>query len=96
MKIMNAPSLSELIRKLAWRKRGYEQVFATNGPGHDAMVDLARFCRAYGGEVIINNHDVTLVLVGRREAFFRILDHLHFEPHDLVELYKATKRQEDE
>lgn len=93
---MKASTVSELIQKLGWRKRGYQQAFAPGAPGHDALIDLAKFCRAFGGEVVMNNHDATLILAGRREAYFRIIDHMNFDAHELMELYKATKRPGDE
>jgi len=81
----------EAIAKLTERKRAYQGMFPP-GPARDiALADLAQFCRAFGGdEAIPGDHDRTLILVGRREAFFRIFAHLHLEPHELAALYKAA------
>ena len=77
------------------RKGSYQAAFGPTAPGHAALVDLGNFCRFAQAEAIIGNHDATLILAGRREAYCRILDHLHFEPDELIELYKAVKRGED-
>lgn len=83
-------TLNQLIDKLRTRKRQYQAAFGPNTPGHDVLVDLARFCRAFENEIIPGDHDATLRAAGRREAFFRIYQHLHLEPDELVALYRAT------
>lgn len=92
---MRANTLTELVDKLRLRKRQYQQTFAPGAPAHDALVDLGKFCRFASAEVMIGDHDRTLLLAGRREAYCRILDHLHFEPQELAELYKAVKRGDE-
>lgn len=91
---MKAPTVTALLDKLRTRKHNYRSAFGAGAPAQKALLDLGRFCRAYGGgEVIPGDHDRTLILAGRREAYFRILDHLHFEPDELAQLYRATKLQ---
>lgn len=85
-----------MIDFLRQRKHAYMQAFAPGAPGHDALVDLAKFCRAFGGDVLPGNHDLTMVLAGRREAYFRIIDHLHFQPQQLLELYSSVKQPQQE
>lgn len=92
---MRAETVAALLDKLGLRKRQYQHAFAPGAPAHAALIDLGRFCRFACSEVIIGDHDRTLVLAGRREAFCRILDHLHFQPDELLELYKATRQGEE-
>lgn len=83
------------IDKLRLRKREYQSAFGVPGtPGFDAMRDLARFCRAFGNDVVVGDHDRTLILAGRREAFWRIFQHLKLEPDELAVLYRATMIQQ--
>jgi hypothetical protein len=88
---VKASSVVDLIDKLRQRKRNYAAAFAHGAPGHSALVDLATFCRAYGSDVVIGDHDRTLVLAGRREAFWRIVDHLNLQPEELVNVYRAVR-----
>ena len=83
-------TLTELIDKLRGRKRQYQSAFSEGAPAHHALVDLARFCRAFENEILPGDHDRTLILAGRREAFFRIYSHLHLEPNELVAVYRAA------
>jgi hypothetical protein len=88
---VRAASVQSLIDRLRLRKRNYTSLFSPGAPGHDALADLARFCRAYGDDVVIGDHDRTLVLAGRREAFWRIVDHLNLQPEELVHVYRAVR-----
>lgn len=92
---MRAPTVIGLLDKLRMRKHNYRSAFGHGAPAQKALIDLAQFCRAFGGEVIIGDHDRTLILAGRREAYFRILDHLQFEPDELMTLYKAAKQGDE-
>lgn len=80
----------ELVDRLRVRKRQYQSAFSEGAPGHEAMADLARFCRAFGNDIVPGDHDKTLIMAGRREAFWRIYQHLHLEPQQLVALYTAA------
>ena len=80
----------ELVDKLRFRKQHYQSAFSEGAPGHYALVDLAQFCRAFGNEIAVGDHDRTLIMAGRREAFFRIYQHLHLEPHELVAVMRAA------
>lgn len=72
------------------RKKAYVSTFAPGTPAFIALTDLAKFCRAFGNEVVPGDHDKTLILAGRREAFFRIYQHLNLEPNELAVLYRAV------
>lgn len=93
---MKAQTFAELLRKLVKRKQNYQQAFAVGAPAHDALTDLAHFCRAFGYEAVPGDHDRTMILVGRREAFWRIMEHLHLEPEQLIQLYKSNVKGDEE
>lgn len=82
----------EVTDQLRQLKHEYRQAFAPGAPAHEALVDLGRWCDFAGNEAIIGNHDVMLILAGRRQAYCRILDHLGLEPDELFDLYKATRK----
>lgn len=85
-------ALSQLLDKLKLRQRAYQQTFGAPGtPAHDAFVDLARFCHAFHNEVSYGDHDTTLVMAGRRQAFFHIWEHLHIDPSELIHLYPKIR-----
>lgn len=86
---MRAATVIGLIDKLRTRKHNYRSAFAPGSPAHAALVDLGKYCRSFESDVI--DHDRALVAMGLRRAYFRIIDHLQFEPDELMQLYKATK-----
>lgn len=82
---------------LSQRKRAYQQTFASP-VGKEVLADLAKFCRA--NDTCFNpNHDIGLMLEGRREVWLRIQSHLGLSPEQLVELFDqghaAIPRSED-
>lgn len=87
---MQRSFLPRAIDFLRRRKKAYVAIFQPGTALHDALVDLARFSRAFGNEVVIGDHDSTLILAGRREMFWRIYSHIHLEPDELAVLYKAA------
>lgn len=60
----------------------------------EALTALAKFCHAFGNEVVEGNHDRTLRMAGRREAFFFVWEYLKLEPDELIALYPKIKMQE--
>lgn len=91
---MKAPTLIGLVDKWRSRKHNYRSAFGNGAPAQKALIDLGKFCHAY--EANVTSHDASLVAVGLRRAYFYIIDHLQFEPDELLELYKVTKRAGDE
>lgn len=67
------------------------------GPPLEMMIsDLARFCRATS-DVTGTTDRETYILIGRRQVFLRIMEHLYLPPEQLYELYsKFRPPQEDE
>jgi hypothetical protein len=83
-------SIIELVRRLGFRKRGYQVVFGVPGTaGHAAFSDLARYCCFFEGEVA-KSHDETLIRIGRREAFLYIWKHLNLTTEELAALYRSA------
>lgn len=72
------------------KKQAHTKTFGIPGTeGNIALVDLAKFSNAFGPE-LFEDRDMTLVMIGRRQAFWRIYAHLNCEPHELAVIYKAT------
>jgi len=73
------------------RQEAYKRVFAGNPTSDDAqlvMDDLQRFCR--GRETAFDIEErVHVLLTGRQEVYFRIMDHLRLSYDALVEKYTA-------
>lgn len=68
------------------RKINY-QLALTSPAGQEVLRDLAKFCRADESAATPGNHDLTMVLVGRREVWLRIQKHLNLTPDQLYALY---------
>lgn len=82
------------IDKLRVRKKAYQTIFASREMTA-ALADLANFCGAFGTDLVLKQStdvsiEKTLVMRGRRDAFFRIFQHLHLEPDELALLYRAV------
>ncbi|MGD9878909.1 MAG: hypothetical protein AB7F22_07880 [Reyranella sp.] len=71
---------------LRHRKRHYELTFATP-EGRAVLKDLARFCRANESTLVVGNDQLTYALIGRREVWLRITEHLRLSPEQLTDLY---------
>lgn len=69
----------ELIEKLGFRQKAYQQAFGIEGsPPYLAIIDLAEYCGAFRADAS-NLTDAQLrEMHGRRQAFFRIWQHLKF------------------
>ena len=76
------------------RKTSYCLTFQPEQPANMAVLeDLARFCRANESCVVPGDHDKSLVLEGRREAFLRIQQHIRLSPEQLFRLYGGVATQ---
>ena len=100
--IVNPDShLGRTIEYLRQRKRSYQQGLpalmakGTPTPAADVMLaDLARFCRAVGSCFGTTDRD-TYVLIGRKQVWDRITEHLHLSDQRLLELYSSHKPPKD-
>lgn len=70
---------------LQQRKRAYQQTFGSP-VGKEVLVDLSKFCRA-NETCFHSNHDIAMMLEGRREVWLRIQNHLGLPAEQLVELF---------
>jgi hypothetical protein len=60
-------------------------------PQADMMLaDLARFCRAHGSCFGATDRD-TYVLIGRKQVWDRLTEHLHLSEAQLLDLYSSHK-----
>ncbi len=86
---MNISGAIDFLRR---RKQAYQLVFQWAQPADRLVLeDLAKFCRANESCVVPGDHDRTLVLEGRREAWLRIQQHLGLAEEQLLELYNPRR-----
>lgn len=93
---MRRSFLPKTLDFLRQRKQAYKMTFVPGSAAQIAFADLAKFCRAFSGDIAPNDHDQTLVMSGRRDAFWRIWQHLNLEPDELAALYRAVEIKEGE
>ena len=83
-----------IVDVLRRRQEAYMRLFAGNPTGDDArivMEDLSRFCR--GKETAFDIEErVHVLLTGRQEVWFRIMDHLRLSYDALVEKYTTPPK----
>jgi hypothetical protein len=60
------------------------------GVAEPMLADLARFCRAHGTCFGATDRD-TYVLIGRKQVFDRITEHLRLTPQQLLVAYHSFK-----
>lgn len=76
---------------ISTRKRAYQLTYQLHQPANVVVLeDLAKFCRANETCVVPGNHDMSLILEGRREVWLRINQHLHLTAEQLVQLYSGN------
>lgn len=68
------------------RSRHYNAVFRQPESGKAVLYDLAKFCRANKTTWNDDPHKRD-VLIGRREVWLRIQEHLNLSPEELTDLY---------
>lgn len=90
---MRAPTVIAMLDKLRGRKHNYRSAFGHGAPAEKALIHLGKYCHAFDNEIVLGDHDRTLILAGMRRAYFLIIDYLQFEPDELMRLYGAAKRQ---
>jgi hypothetical protein len=84
--------LSEISETLGLKQKAYRATFGPPGTAaHEAFLDLAKFCHAFGNEIAEGNHDRTLRFAGRREAFFHIWEYLNLSHDELLAIYPRIK-----
>jgi hypothetical protein len=75
---------------LGFRQRAYQTAFSEGTPAHLVLTDLAVFCRAFGGDVDGIDQNTLMTMHGRRQVFFRIIEHLKLSPLEIEAVYRST------
>lgn len=84
------PTMADTLQFLGLRKKSYQSMFGKKGMmGEPAMKDLANFCHAFK-TTAVPNHDLSMVLQGRREVWLHICEYLELEPEELAVLRGAV------
>lgn len=71
------------LQKLGFRQRSYQQVFAQGSPGYLALLDLARYSRAFEPDTEGLSDGQIREMHGRRQMFFRIFINVKLSPAEL-------------
>ena len=77
---------------LRTRKSAYLQTFEGHGAGREVLMDLAQFCRADETTFHVND-SMKDVLIGRREVWLRIQQHLNLSHEELFTLTMEGRRR---
>jgi hypothetical protein len=94
---VKADNFFALYAKLSKRKQVYQLTFGPPGtPGYDMMVDLAKYTHAFDGDLAVSEPNQALIAVGMRRAFFRIFSHVHLDPEQLAQYYRAVQTKGDD
>ena len=84
-------SIRKAIEKLGFRKNAYTTAFGIVGsPQYFALLDLADYCCAWRGDMNGLNNDMLREMIGRRQAFFRIFNHLKLNQSEIETVYKGA------
>lgn len=84
-------SYRELIEKLGFRQKAYQQAFGIEGsPAYLAIIDLADYCGAFRADVGPLTNDQLREMNGRRQAFFRIWQNLKFNQREMEIVSKGV------
>ena len=79
------------LEKLGFRQKSYQQAFGIAGsPSNLALIDLADFCCAFRADVAGLSNDQLREMNGRRQAFFRIWNHLHLSNAEMEQVYRPA------
>lgn len=84
-------TLQQLAERFRLSKRQHTTTFGIPGtPGHEALKNLAIYCRAFSTEISPGGPDQVMFAAGMRHAFFYLYNQLHLEPDELVAIYRAA------
>lgn len=87
--------LARIIDYIRPRKRAYQLAFGSPA-GQDVLRDLAVFCRANDSAAVPGDDARTYILVGRREVFLRIQQHLNLSSEQLALLFSGQTLKPEE
>ena len=80
----------QALQKLGFRTRSYQQAFGEGAPGHLVLVDLADYSRAFKPDAEGLNDGQIREMYGRRQMFFRIVNHLKLAPLEIEAVYRSA------
>lgn len=84
-------SLRRAVEMLGFRQQAYKSAFGVVGsPQYLALLDLADYCGAWRGDFDRIGHDMLMQMVGRRQAFFRMFNHLKLNQQEIETVYKGA------
>lgn len=84
-------SLRRAIEKLGFRQKAYQTAFGIVGsPQYLALLDLADYCAAWRADFDGIGHDMLMQMHGRRQAFFRVFNHLKLNQNEIETVYKGA------
>ena len=84
-------SLRKAIEKLGFRQKSYKMAFGVVGsPQYFALLDLADYCGAWVADPAGLSSDMLREMIGRRQAFFRIFNHLKLNQTEIETVYKGA------
>jgi len=78
------------LQKLGFRQRAYQSAFGEGSPGHLVLVDLAAYANAFAPDTDGISHDMLMTMHGRRQMFFRIVNHLKLAPNEIEVVYRSV------
>lgn len=81
-----------LVRKFmpGWLRRAYRYIFLGHYAAQEVLIDLARFCRA-NESTYHPDPVVQAALMGRREVWLRLSNHLNLSSEQLFALYNGNQ-----
>lgn len=83
---MIAPLWQNAIQRLGFRQQAYQRVF--DGAMQTALIDLARYSRAFDADTSGMSDRDLWEMHGRRQMFFRIVSHLKLTSQELEQVYR--------
>ena len=81
--------IDRAVKSLGLRQRSYESMFAEGSPYHHVLVELALYCRAFDADQDDLTHDRLMMMHGRRQVYFLILNHLNLSPNEIEAFYTS-------
>ena len=75
------------MKSIGLRQRSFQSLFAPGAPGHHVLAELALYSKAFEADADDLSHDKLMMMHGRRQMFFHIINHLKLSPNELEGIY---------
>ena len=82
--------IERAVKSIGLRQRSYHGLFGEGGPNHNVMTELALYARAFDADQDDLSHDKLMMMHGRRQMFFHIVNHLKLSVDELEAIYITT------